>query len=146
MIFPCLFCNHEKSVTVKLDKKAGVGQLSCKVCNQQFQCAVNCTSHLVLGPFSEHRTWHLCFGCTDLSAAVDVYADWVDACDAVAKEGGGEAAADYAPARPSVAAAGELAARNRSEDNDDDDLDGAEGDDGLDGYGGEGIVADDEDY
>jgi hypothetical protein len=45
-----------------------------------------------------------------------------------------------------VAAAGELAARNRSEDNDDDDLDGAEGDDGLDGYGGEGIVADDEDY
>ncbi|POS88041.1 Elf1-domain-containing protein, partial [Erysiphe pulchra] len=61
-VFPCLFCNHEKSVMVKLDKKSGVGQLNCKICNQQFQCAVNY-----------------------LSAAVDVYSDWVDACDAVAK-------------------------------------------------------------
>lgn len=25
-------------------------------------------------------------GCSDLSAAVDVYTDWIDACDAVAKE------------------------------------------------------------
>lgn len=47
---------------VKLDKKSGVGHLNCKICNQQFQCAVNY-----------------------LSAAVDVYSDWVDACDAVAK-------------------------------------------------------------
>lgn len=80
----------------------------------------------------------------DLSAAVDVYADWVDACDAVAKEGGGEAAADYAPTRSPVAA-GRPAARNRSEE-DDDDLGGAEDDDGMDGYGGDGIVADDEEY
>ncbi|RKF79213.1 Transcription elongation factor 1-like protein, partial [Golovinomyces cichoracearum] len=64
-VFPCLFCNHEKSVMVKLDKKSGVGHLHCKVCNQQFQCAVNY-----------------------LSAAVDVYSDWVDACDAVAKVDG----------------------------------------------------------
>jgi len=41
--FTCLFCNHEKSVTVKLDKKAGVGQLDCKVCGQKFQCGINCT-------------------------------------------------------------------------------------------------------
>ncbi len=40
--FTCLFCNHEKSVTVKLDKKAGVGLLDCKVCGQRFQCAINC--------------------------------------------------------------------------------------------------------
>jgi transcription elongation factor Elf1 len=79
----------------------------------------------------------------DLSAAVDVYADWVDACDAVAKEGGAEAAGDYAPTRSPVAA-GRPAARQRSED--DDDLDGAVDDDGMDGYGGEGIVADDEEY
>lgn len=51
--FPCLFCNHEKSVTVKLDKKSGVGQLSCKVCNQQFQCAVNC--ELAFRPISRER-------------------------------------------------------------------------------------------
>ena len=40
--FTCLFCNHENSVTVKLDKKAGVGQLDCRICGQKFQCAVNC--------------------------------------------------------------------------------------------------------
>lgn len=47
---------------VKLDKKVGVGNLSCKVCGQRFQTGINY-----------------------LSAAVDVYSDWVDACDAVAK-------------------------------------------------------------
>ncbi|PFH55035.1 hypothetical protein XA68_10958 [Ophiocordyceps unilateralis] len=61
--FTCLFCNHEKSVNVKLDRKAGVGQLDCRVCGQKFQCAVNY-----------------------LSAAVDVYGEWVDAADAVAKQ------------------------------------------------------------
>ncbi len=40
--FPCLFCNHDKSVSVKLDKKAGTGELSCKVCGQQFQTGINC--------------------------------------------------------------------------------------------------------
>lgn len=42
-VFTCLFCNHENSVTVKIDKKAGVGSLECKVCGQRFQCTVNCT-------------------------------------------------------------------------------------------------------
>ncbi|KAL1302566.1 hypothetical protein AAFC00_002948 [Neodothiora populina] len=60
--FQCLFCNHENSVTVKIDKKSGTGDLSCKVCGQSFQTGVNY-----------------------LSQAVDVYSDWVDACDAVAK-------------------------------------------------------------
>ncbi|KAK3945020.1 transcription elongation factor Elf1 like-domain-containing protein [Diplogelasinospora grovesii] len=62
-VFTCLFCNHEKSVQVRLDKKAGVGQLDCKVCGQKFQCAINY-----------------------LSAAVDVYSEWVDAADAVAQQ------------------------------------------------------------
>ncbi|KAL1958322.1 hypothetical protein VTO42DRAFT_4639 [Malbranchea cinnamomea] len=61
--FSCLFCNHENCVTVKLDKKLGFGNLSCKVCGQRFQTRINY-----------------------LSAAVDVYSDWIDACDAVAKE------------------------------------------------------------
>ncbi|KAN0072547.1 Transcription elongation factor Elf1 like domain containing protein [Elaphomyces granulatus] len=60
--FACLFCNHENSVVVKLDKKLGLGNLACKVCGQRFQTGINY-----------------------LSAAVDVYSDWVDACDAVAK-------------------------------------------------------------
>jgi len=121
--FPCLFCNHEKSVTVKLDKKSGVGHLSCKVCNQQFQCAVNY-----------------------LSAAVDVYADWVDACDAVAKEDGEERGGAYAPARaPAAGRSSAGRARDEDQDNDDDIIDD-EDDDGLGGYGGDGdgIVADDE--
>ncbi|KAH0538620.1 hypothetical protein FGG08_004821 [Glutinoglossum americanum] len=63
--FACLFCNHEKSVAVKLDKKVGIGQLFCKVCGQSFQTGINY-----------------------LSAPVDVYSDWVDACDVVAKEQG----------------------------------------------------------
>lgn len=42
--FTCLFCNHEESVLVSLDKKAGVGQLDCAVCGQTFQCAINCKS------------------------------------------------------------------------------------------------------
>lgn len=46
--FTCLFCNHEKSVTVKLDKKAGVGQLDCRICGQKFQCAVNCATDPIL--------------------------------------------------------------------------------------------------
>lgn len=61
--FTCLFCNHEKSVAVKLDKKIGIGYLECKVCGQKFQCGINY-----------------------LSAAVDVYGEWVDAADAVAQE------------------------------------------------------------
>lgn len=40
--FTCLFCNHEKSVEVKLDKKAGCGRLECKICGQRFQCGINC--------------------------------------------------------------------------------------------------------
>ncbi|KAI5862846.1 Elf1-domain-containing protein [Durotheca rogersii] len=65
-IFTCLFCNHEKSVTVDMNKKAFVGELECKVCGQKFQCSINY-----------------------LSAAVDVYSEWVDAADAVAKDNDG---------------------------------------------------------
>ncbi|KAI9790373.1 MAG: AAA ATPase Elf1 [Peltula sp. TS41687] len=58
--FTCLFCNHEKSVVVKLDKRNGVGELHCKVCGQNFQSGINY-----------------------LSAAIDVYSDWIDACEDV---------------------------------------------------------------
>ncbi|EUC47222.1 hypothetical protein COCMIDRAFT_90675, partial [Bipolaris oryzae ATCC 44560] len=61
--FQCLFCNHENSVSVSIEKKSGVGNLQCKVCGQTFQTNINY-----------------------LSAPVDVYADWIDACDAVAKQ------------------------------------------------------------
>ncbi|KAJ9611960.1 hypothetical protein H2200_003555 [Cladophialophora chaetospira] len=69
--FTCLFCNHEKSIQVKLDKKAGVGNLYCRVCGQKYQTGINY-----------------------LSAAVDVYSDWVDACEDVAKAAAEEEAKD----------------------------------------------------
>ena len=47
--FACLFCNHEDAVTVKLEKKLGVGMLECKVCSQKFQCGIHCKcSHIVM--------------------------------------------------------------------------------------------------
>jgi len=76
--FSCLFCNHENSVIVKLDKKLGLGNLSCKVCGQRFQTGINY-----------------------LSAAVDVYSDWVDACDAVAKSTANQYEDDEPKAGPS---------------------------------------------
>lgn len=91
--FTCLFCNHDKAIQVKLDKKAGIGDLSCKICGQKFQSNINY-----------------------LSAAVDVYSDWIDACETVAKdhvEAEHEAtAADkefstYASERPSATAGGD---------------------------------------
>ncbi|BFZ64488.1 hypothetical protein YB2330_005634 [Saitoella coloradoensis] len=65
--FNCLFCNQDNSVICKLDKKANVGTIRCTNCHQAFQT-----------------------GITHLSEAVDVYSDWIDACDEVNKEGGGD--------------------------------------------------------
>jgi transcription elongation factor Elf1 len=104
--FTCLFCNHEKSVTVKMDKKAGVGELDCSLCGQKFQCAINY-----------------------LSAAVDVYGEWVDAADAVAKEGNKDVGYQGAGRIPN-------SGRARGTIDDDDDR----------RYEGEGIVADDDEY
>ncbi|KAI5302283.1 Uracil phosphoribosyltransferase, synthesizes UMP from uracil [Ascosphaera pollenicola] len=71
--FECLFCNHEKCVVIKLDKKLGLGNLECNICGQRFQTGVNY-----------------------LSAPVDVYADWVDACESVAKNTAAAQLADRA--------------------------------------------------
>ncbi|KAK1770576.1 transcription elongation factor Elf1 like-domain-containing protein [Phialemonium atrogriseum] len=108
-VFTCLFCNHEKSVAVKLDKKAGVGTLNCKVCGQKFQCGINY-----------------------LSAAVDVYSEWVDAADAVAQSPE-ERRAAFAGSSQVPTGRRILASRQIDEEEDR-------------RYGGEGIVADDEGY
>ncbi|TPX15141.1 uncharacterized protein E0L32_004699 [Thyridium curvatum] len=104
--FTCLFCNHEKSVAVKLDKKAGVGELECKVCGQKFQCGINY-----------------------LSAAVDVYGEWVDAAEAVAKDDEPRASARSSGRMLERAGEGD----RRGGDDEDDRR-----------YEGDGIVGDDE--
>ncbi|CAK7204171.1 hypothetical protein SEUCBS139899_006925 [Sporothrix eucalyptigena] len=114
--FTCLFCNHEKSVTVKLDKKLGIGYLECKVCGQKFQCAINY-----------------------LSAAVDVYGEWVDAADSVAQEKvESESSGRLGLSSSSRYGSGRAGTSSRDVDEDDDG--------GNRRYAGDGIVDDDDEY
>ncbi|XP_072620099.1 transcription elongation factor 1 homolog, partial [Vulpes vulpes] len=61
--FTCPFCNHEKSCEVKMDLAHNTihntGVLSCTVRLEEFQTPI-----------------------TYLSEPVDVYSDWIDACEA----------------------------------------------------------------
>ncbi|KAI8774314.1 transcription elongation factor 1 [Biomphalaria glabrata] len=57
-LFNCPFCNHEKSCEVKLDRERNTGIITCNVCLEDFQTNINY-----------------------LSEAVDVYSDWIDACE-----------------------------------------------------------------
>jgi len=77
------------------------------------------------------------FWFADLSAAVDVYSDWVDACDAVAKEDVEDRSGEFAPSR-APASGRQNGGRARDEEDDEDDIIDDDED------GGEGIVADDE--
>ncbi|KDN43944.1 Elf1-domain-containing protein [Tilletiaria anomala UBC 951] len=61
--FTCLFCNHPKAVTCKIDTTARIGYLKCKVCGQEWS----------------HDT-------DALSEPIDVYSLWIDACEEVNKE------------------------------------------------------------
>ncbi|KAJ7709882.1 transcription elongation factor Elf1 like-domain-containing protein [Mycena rosella] len=61
--FTCLFCHHDKSVTVRLDRKEGVAQLVCRVCDQRYQSKVN-----------------------HLTEPVDIYSEWIDAADAAQRD------------------------------------------------------------
>ncbi|WPH00726.1 Hypothetical protein R9X50_00355600 [Acrodontium crateriforme] len=109
--FKCVFCNNETSVTTKIDKKSSLASLSCRDCGQTYQ-----TSKV-----------------TSLTQPVDVYYDWIDACDEVAK---GEAATTpYAPppsalSRPGGARRGE---DDSAEKYTDEDGDGFIEDDEIDG-------------
>jgi len=50
---------------VELRKREGIGALHCKICGQHFESNINY-----------------------LSAPIDVYSDWIDACEQVAREEG----------------------------------------------------------
>uniref|UniRef100_T1H732 Transcription elongation factor 1 homolog n=1 Tax=Megaselia scalaris TaxID=36166 RepID=T1H732_MEGSC len=56
--FNCPFCNHEKSCEVKMDKSRNTARITCRVCLEEFSCTINF-----------------------LSEPIDVYNDWVDACE-----------------------------------------------------------------
>ena len=42
--FKCLFCNHDEAVDCKIDRNAGIGTLSCKICDAKFQTTVHALS------------------------------------------------------------------------------------------------------
>lgn len=67
--FTCLFCNHEKSVICTLDKRNSLGELHCKICGQSFQTAIH-----------------------SLSQPIDIYSDWIDACEDLAEQADGSGA------------------------------------------------------
>ncbi|PSR74149.1 hypothetical protein PHLCEN_2v10105 [Hermanssonia centrifuga] len=79
--FTCLFCHHDKSVTVRMDRKEGVAQLFCKVCDQRYQSKVN-----------------------HLTEPIDIYSEWIDAADAAERHATGSrpAAASSSRNAPAV--------------------------------------------
>lgn len=89
-----------------MDKKAGIGDLYCKVCGQKFQSSINY-----------------------LSAPVDVYSDWLDACESVAQDAVAQEATEedknfssYATERPrATVTAGDDDEEDAGYDDDDDD-------------------------
>jgi len=56
--FDCPFCNHEQSVECKLIREKNMGQILCNTCNTTFEAPI-----------------------TYLSEPIDVYSDWIDACE-----------------------------------------------------------------
>ncbi|TCD71884.1 hypothetical protein EIP91_000016 [Steccherinum ochraceum] len=80
--FTCLFCHHDKSVTVRMDRKEGLAELFCKVCDQRYQSKVN-----------------------HLTEAIDIYSEWIDAADAAERDaasGSRRPAASSSRAAPAV--------------------------------------------
>ena len=69
----CSACRHR-------DRE--VGEISCQVCLEKFQCSITCE------PASARCCWGCCEICplvwpiADLSEPIDVYAQWIDACEA----------------------------------------------------------------
>jgi len=61
--FTCPFCNHDKAVIAKMDHLTEKGLVECTVCGQKYTCNI-----------------------THLSEPIDVYSDWIDACDNLNRE------------------------------------------------------------
>mmetsp|Transcript_17898 Transcript_17898/g.34033 ORF Transcript_17898/g.34033 Transcript_17898/m.34033 type:complete len:147 (+) Transcript_17898:170-610(+) len=74
--FKCPFCANEDTVECKMDMKAMMGSLRCRLCASNYQCPIN-----------------------HLSEPIDVFSEWLDDCEAAAnpREVTGGAAAASAP-------------------------------------------------
>jgi transcription elongation factor Elf1 len=54
-VFKCLFCNHEKSVSCKLNLSSMIGELVCRICDAKFETQIN-----------------------TLTDPIDVFSEWLD--------------------------------------------------------------------
>ena len=81
--FTCLFCHHDNSVNIRVDRKEGVALLVCKVCDQRYQSKVNRTS---LSPQVVRHPLLIPLVAADLTEAIDIYSEWIDAADAAQNE------------------------------------------------------------
>ena len=61
--FNCPFCNHEESVECRLDRAANVGEVSCRICLESYKMEIN-----------------------NLTDPIDIYSEWIDACEQVNNE------------------------------------------------------------
>merc|ERR1712113_891833 len=61
--FTCPFCNSEKSCNVTLDQDHKVGKIECSLCGEDFKTTINY-----------------------LTEPLDVYSEWIDACEAANDE------------------------------------------------------------
>uniref|UniRef100_A0A7N0VKW8 Transcription elongation factor 1 homolog n=1 Tax=Kalanchoe fedtschenkoi TaxID=63787 RepID=A0A7N0VKW8_KALFE len=57
--FTCPFCHHPESVECTIDKKLKIGKASCYVCSESYCVKINF-----------------------LTEAIDIYSEWLDACEA----------------------------------------------------------------
>ena len=58
--FTCPFCNHARSCEVSMDKTKKAARIQCKICLEDFQATINF-----------------------LSEPLDVYNEWIDACEEI---------------------------------------------------------------
>lgn len=61
-VFDCPYCGYQKTVNVFIDTVVRIGKLQCGNCGASFEASVN-----------------------RLEEEIDVYAKWIDACDAASK-------------------------------------------------------------
>jgi transcription elongation factor Elf1 len=66
-----------------MDRKEGVANLVCRVCDQRYQSKVNRESPVT---FSRWRDSHANLSSTDLTEPIDIYSEWIDAADAAQRE------------------------------------------------------------
>ena len=62
--FKCPFCANENSVECKMDNRAGVGSLNCRLCGASYQMPIH-----------------------HLHEPIDVFSEWLDDCEAAERGG-----------------------------------------------------------